>query len=227
MNPKVACCVLFLCLPSVAPADVIPEGAGIIYGKDHVFSLKAPKKWSLDNSSAVKSGLHAVFFPTGSSWAKSTVVAYARSRPVTNEVKSIKDAVDAVIVDFHKNGSPKFEAKKDKNLKADSGRTGTVYKFTGDKYGNFEAVCYFKEEKTINFVVLSSRDKKAFDDAWESFVELCNSYTYISDGYTKGTPESAEEDGEDKAATPSPGKVKSPKATPGSDREEKPKDGSR
>ena len=89
--------ILSLAIPSLATADVIAEGAGIIYGKDHVFSLKAPRNWALDNTSAVKSGLHAVFFPTGSTWAESKVVAYARARPIDKEVQSVNDAVDAVI----------------------------------------------------------------------------------------------------------------------------------
>jgi hypothetical protein len=179
--------ILSIAVPALAAADVIPEGAGIIYGKDHVFSLKAPKNWALDNTSAVKSGLHAVFFPVGSSWAKSKVVAYAQTRPIDTKVKSVQDAVDSLVADFHAKGHPNHKAEKDKEIKTDGGKVGIVYKFSGDKFGNLETVCYFQEKKTINFIVLSSRDKASFDDASEPFAALCKSYTYISDSFTEGT----------------------------------------
>ena len=35
---------------------------GIIYGKNHVFSLTAPDGWVLDNTSGIKQGLYAVFY---------------------------------------------------------------------------------------------------------------------------------------------------------------------
>ncbi len=201
MKPMRSLLVLCLAVPSLATADVIPEGAGIVYGKDHVFSLKAPKNWALDNSSAAKNGIPAVFFPTGSTWAKSKVVAYARTRPIDEKVKTAKDAVDAVLAEFHAKGSPNYKATKDKDIKTESGTTGIVYKFTGDKFGNFEAACYFKDKKTINFVVLSSRDQEAFNGAWEAFIALCKSYAYITDHYTESAPKKAEQGGSDQPAT--------------------------
>lgn len=180
--------LLSIALPTLASAEVIPEGAGIIYGKDHVFSLKAPKGWSLDNTSGAKGGLHAVFFPQESSWAKSKAVAYARSRSIEAKLKSEEDLVKIVIAQFHENGSPNYKGVKDQEIKTKSDKIGVVYKFTGDKFGNFEAACYFKEKKTINYIVLSSRDKASFEKAWEPFLALCKSYRYITDGYNKGEP---------------------------------------
>ncbi len=207
---KTICCLLttLVLLTRPSAADVIPEGAGIIYGSDHVFALKAPKEWVLDNGSAVKQGLHAVFYPKDSTWKDSKVVAYARATPIDKKTKSAKDVVDRVLADFHANGSPNYKATKDKSIKLEGGKTGTIYKFSGDKWGNHEAVCYFKEEKTINFVVLSSRDKKAFDDAWKAFQQLCESYTYISDSYSKGIEKKILETKSDEKKDPSADKKK-------------------
>ncbi len=51
--------------------------SGIVYGDNHAFALSAPPGWVLDNESGVSQGLHAVFYPAGSSWSDSQVVMYA------------------------------------------------------------------------------------------------------------------------------------------------------
>lgn len=179
-------------ISSLVMGDVIPEGAGIIYGDDHVFSLKAPKGWVPDNVSAADSGVHAVFYEKGTTWKDSKVVAYARSRPIEEKIKTVKEVVEDVVADFHDNGSPKYQGKRVKEIKLDSGKSGVVYHFSGDQWGNYEAVCYFKEKKTINFVVLSSRDKRSFEKAQPSFLALCQSYSFISDHLDKIVPEKIE-----------------------------------
>src|SRR5262249_44012733 len=40
-------------------AGVFPEGGGIIYGQGYGFNLKAPRGWTLDNSSGVSQGMNA------------------------------------------------------------------------------------------------------------------------------------------------------------------------
>ena len=172
----------FALLPVVgAMADILEEGMGIIYGKDHAFSLQAPKGWMLDNESGVDQGVRAVFYPKGSNWADSKVVAYARSRPKTDQIATADDAAKAVIEDFHAHGSPKYDGKRIKTMKADSGREVVIYHFSGDQWGNSEAVAYFVEEKTVNFLVLTSRDAKVFADALPAFEALAKSYIFMGD----------------------------------------------
>src|SRR5690242_8275052 len=78
-------------------ASIIEEGGGIVYGKDHVFSFKAPKGWVLDNENGVNQGLHAVFYPKDSSWKDSKVVAYTQSRPRKDKVlTAAEQAADTI-----------------------------------------------------------------------------------------------------------------------------------
>jgi hypothetical protein len=44
-----------------------PGGSGIVYGKDDAFAITAPDGWVLDNRAEQNNGLHAVFYPVGSS----------------------------------------------------------------------------------------------------------------------------------------------------------------
>lgn len=164
-----------------ACAEILEEGTGIIYGKDHAFSLTAPKGWILDNESGVGQGVRAVFYPKGSTWAKSEVVAYARARPKTDKIATADDVAKAVVEDFHAHGSPKYEGQRVKTFKADSGREVVIYHFSGDQWGNSEAVAYFVEDKTVNFLVLTSRDAKTFADSLPAFEALAKSYIFMGD----------------------------------------------
>lgn len=167
-------------LIQVTSAAIIEEGVGIVYGSNHAFSFKAPKGWMLDNESGVNQGVHAVFYEKGGSWDKSKVVAYARAAD-RGAVKTAADQVAKTIADFRKNGNVKYDGKKVKSVKTESGKEGEIYHFSGDKWGNFEAVAYFVEDKTINFVVLNSRDEKLFKDALPAFEELAKSYLFVGD----------------------------------------------
>lgn len=176
--------ILFAALLSVIPlafASILEEGVGIVYGSDYAFSLKAPKGWMLDNESGVEQGVHAVFYPKGSSWEKSVVVAYARARPKTAEIATADDAAKFVVEDFRANGNPKYSGKRVKTIKTTNGVDAVIYHFSGDQWGNSEAVAYYVEAKTINFVTLSSRDRKAFEDALPAFDKLAASYVFMGD----------------------------------------------
>lgn len=107
-------------------AIIQEAGTGIIYGKDHAFSLTAPKGWMLDNESAAEQGLHAVFYPKGKDWQDSPVVAYARSRSLTEKMKTVEDQVKETVAGFHRDGSPDYKATKVKTIKTESGKEAVI-----------------------------------------------------------------------------------------------------
>jgi hypothetical protein len=162
-------------------ASKTEEGVGIVYGVDHAFSLKAPKGWMLDNDSGVSQGVQAVFYPKGSNWKDGVVVAYASACPKTDKIVTADDAAEFVVEDFHANGSPKYQGKRIKTIKCDSGREAVIYHFSGDRWGNSEAVAYFVEAKTINFVTLTSRDRNTFENSLPAFEQLAASYIFMGD----------------------------------------------
>ncbi|HEX7518427.1 MAG TPA: DnaJ domain-containing protein [Chthoniobacterales bacterium] len=157
------------------------EGFGIVYGADYAFGFNAPKGWMLDNESGLKQGVHAVFYPKGSTWENSVVVAYASARPKTDKIVTADDAAKFVVEEFHANGSPNYQGKRIKTVKSDSGPEAVIYYFSGDQWGNSEAVAYYVETKTINFVTLTSRDSKAFENALPAFEQLAASYTFMGE----------------------------------------------
>lgn len=181
MRKKLFCMLAVIACAQHVSALIQESGLGIIYGTNYAFSLKAPEGWVLDTESGVTQGVQAVFYPVGSSWKDSTVVAYARSRPRTEEISSVEDVVKEVVNTFHREGSPNYQAKKRKSITTKSGKKGEMYTFSGDEWGNIEAVVYFAEEKTFNYVVLNSRNSADFEKSLESFEALAISYIYMGD----------------------------------------------
>ncbi len=169
-------------------AGIFPEGGGIVYGQGFAFNIKAPKGWVLDTESGVDQGAHAVFYPVGQTWSDSVIVAYARSRPVNAQIKNANDAAQDTVAQFKKNGSPNHQAKLFKTLKTDAGQEFQIYQFTGDQYGNSEAAAYFVDKDRINFLVLSSRDAKIYQQSLPAFEALAKSYKPMAATVTPPKP---------------------------------------
>jgi hypothetical protein len=158
-------------------AEVLPDGAGIVYGQGFGFNVKAPKGWTLDTTSGVQQRLHAVFYPNGGSWSGSPVVAYAQSRPKTPEIRTPADAANDTIKRFREQGnSPNYKGSLLKTIKTDAGQEAAIYQFSGDQFGNSEVAAYLMEKDRINFFVMNSADKKLFDQSLPAFEALVKSY---------------------------------------------------
>jgi hypothetical protein len=174
---------------ALSSATIVEEGGGgIVYGSDYIFLLQVPKGWVMDCGSAVNQGIHCVFYPKGSNWKDSPVVMYASSRPKTRDIVTADDAAKDFVEEFHAKGHPEYRAKRIKTLKTDSGREAVIYHFNGDRWGNSEAVAYFVEDKTINFVVMTSSDPKRFASSLElladslgTFEALVKSYMFMGE----------------------------------------------
>jgi hypothetical protein len=170
--------LLLATLLTTAPGT--PEGIGLLHGRNHAFSFQAPPGWVLDNQSGLDIGLHAVFYPVGQTWRDSPVMAYAKVFTITPEVATPEALVADTLADFRPD-SPLITATFKKSLTLADGRSASLYHFTGDKFGNYEAVAYIKERVTINFFVLSSRDKKHFTSSLTAFEALVRSYRFVSE----------------------------------------------
>ncbi|HMO23278.1 MAG TPA: hypothetical protein PKC98_20140, partial [Candidatus Melainabacteria bacterium] len=53
--------------------------------------------------------------------------------------------------------------------------------FTGDKFGNYEAVGYVPENKVVVNIVLTARNKAAFEEGLTPFRKLVESYRFVTD----------------------------------------------
>jgi hypothetical protein len=172
---------LFAILLSLFGATLFAQdsgGSGIIYGKDHAYSLTAPKGWLLDNKAGAAQGLYAVFYPQGSSWASGSVVMYTNVGS-KGPKQTINDFIAGDVSAF-KSNSPNIKITTGDTLTLEKGKNALVRYFTGDVYKNFEAVGYIDEPKVIVMVILTSKNKENFDAALPAFHDLLRSYLFIS-----------------------------------------------
>lgn len=158
-------------------------GTGIIYGRNHAYILKAPKDWVMDNQSGVSQGIHAVFYPKGSSWDKGTAVMYTNVMAKASEKQSLQDLIDEDIRGFKQN-SPNLKVEDGETLTLEKGKSAVVKKFTNDANGNYESVAYINEPKVAVIIVLTSRSKKDYEASLAAFRELVASYLFVTDNVT-------------------------------------------
>jgi hypothetical protein len=176
--------VALVLLQSIAYSQDKPNpdaNSGMVYGDNHAFILTAPKGWILDNESGRGQGLHAVFYPEGSSWQKGDVVMYAG----VQMKKDTKESLDRVIerdIAEHKKRSEQLRVEDGEPIPVKTKeKTATIKYFSGDAWGNSEAVGYIDESKVVVVIVLTSRTRKEFDAALPAFSELVRSYFFVAD----------------------------------------------
>ncbi len=166
----------------------MPDGTGMLFGANHAFKFTAANGWILDNESGVQQGLHMIFYPKGFTWATSPVIAYGRSVAKTRSTRTIGDQVKTTLDDFHQQGSPKYQSEVGEQLKLRSGRVAQIYYFSGDRWGNYEAVGYIEEERSINFLVFNARNKEYFDRYIPDFKSILLTYSNV---YSKDIADAA------------------------------------
>lgn len=169
-----------------AKREVLEVQSGVVYGPGHAFSLDPPAQWVLDNQSGVDQGLQAVFYPTGKSWTNSPAVMYANvylKKDPKNENAATVAAKD--IADFRKHSRTFKVLDADPlpvgDLVDDKPRQALVKYFSGDDFGNFEAVAYINESKVVVMLVLSARKEDEFKKALPAFADLVRSYHFLTD----------------------------------------------
>ena len=167
---------LFAFLISQSFAEITPLGTGMLFGDNHSFYLNAPKGWVLDTESGSNQGLHMMFYPEDKTWSSSPVIAYGRSETKDTQTQNVEDQVRFIVQNFKDNGSPNYKATRQPSTKLPNGYKAEIYFYEGDQWGNFEAVAYFDEKETINFLVYNARDKQAFDQNISAFYSILHTY---------------------------------------------------
>lgn len=173
--------LLFLAIGEIYSQEDTSHTA-IVYGNDNSFKVKAPGGWVLDTKSGLSSGLYAVFFPEGSSWAKAVSVMYCNT--ATKKAKG-NETIEEVIkydIDRFKKEQDAFVNDGENIITSDS-KTAVVKHFYDNKNKNYESVAYIDEKNVVVFLVLSSRDKSDYENSLRSFNEFVRSYYYLTDNF--------------------------------------------
>ena len=177
MRSTVLCAMLMLGIPLLVFAE-----DGYVFGDNHCFYFSSPTGWTADHLSGKSGGLPFVFYPSNSSWSSATTVIYAKVADKSQSLNEPKDQVASTLEQFHTEyESPNSKADKVGTIESRSNATGELYEFTGDKWGNTELVAYFNGRETINFFVMTSRDKNDLEINRMALEELAKSYREAND----------------------------------------------
>lgn len=150
-------------------------GAGIVYGSDHAFSLKAPEGWVLDNSSGVSQGLHAVFYPRGGSWQNSPAVMYAH--PVSKKSKGNETIEKVIAYDVAQYKKSSAKISDSPPIKTGDNKIAKVKIFASS---NYEAIAYIEEKTVTVILALTSQTQKDYQTSFSAFQELVKSYMFLT-----------------------------------------------
>lgn len=174
--------LFLLVAPAMASADDL--NSGILYGENYSYALTAPMDWVLDNESGASKGLAAVFYPKGSTWDKSPVWMYTNTtskEEAGQETLDLKKMIDADMVNYRDNRKTKQIIDAPPILTRDKKTMAVVKYFLGDMNGNYEACAYIDASKVVVFIVITSPNKKGFEDNLPAFKALVSSYFYMTD----------------------------------------------
>jgi len=174
--------LLLVCVTATAQTQGRTDdmNSGIVYGADHAFTVVAPKGWVLDNQAGVKEGLHAVFYPFGSSWAKSTRVMYANT--ASKKVKGQETLAELMRYDVEnfRKKFPKLATEDIGTWETKAKEKARVINFTNEDPELFEAVAYIDAPTVIVVFVLSADSQKEFEDSLPSFRTLLREYAWLA-----------------------------------------------
>ena len=157
---------------------------GLLYGKNHALTFCASEGWTLDNSIMNDQGIYAVFHPNGSNWedAKdSGTMMYINvvDKPADSTVaKMMGDDADEA-----KRTAPATVVKQGEPIKIGD-LSAPVLRFAPGAFDRYEAVAYIGEEKVLVMLVISSKNEALFKKDYPAFVQLVQSYKWLSSNVT-------------------------------------------
>jgi hypothetical protein len=175
--------VLSLTLSFPAYGNVTDEGTGLAYGKDHIYMLKAPPGWVLDTKSGSGQGIFAAFYPKGSSW-NSSVVMYSNAAGREGRTPEAAMAEDEKAI---RAKSPHLHVVDGGTIITADRKKALIRYFSGDNFGSYEAIGYVIERNIVANIVLTARNKSAFEGGLLPFRQLVSSYRFMTDN---SSPES-------------------------------------
>ena len=167
-------------LMCAAAIPAFAEGTtALIYGDGFSYQVTSPVGWVLDTESGAADGLKPVFYPAGRTWANAPAVIYVHS--IEREHDAKLDAVIASEADNFRHvagGHPLVRVAPAVEL--ESGAQVPIRLFSGDRFGNHEAVAYLDGPDVVGLVVLAAHQQSDFNAALPAFRALVRSWRLVT-----------------------------------------------
>jgi len=174
--------VLLTIIALGGPARAVGERApGLVYGNGFTFLVSPPPGWVLDNRSGVGQGLYAVFYPHGQTWEKASAVMYVNSAE-RKAGMTLEGYIAKETGEFNRQVGGRVRVRALPSLAISSGAKVPVRTFSGDRWGNHEAVAYVESPGAFIVLALTARKQADFEAALPAFRTLVSSWRFVSRG---------------------------------------------
>lgn len=148
-----------------------------VVGNGVIFALAEPSGWKMDTNNTQNNNLPVVYYPIGQTWGNAPAVMYVNSS-INDCHTSFQQFINSDLAEFKRN-SPKIVIQ-DGGTSPIDGKKVITKLFTGDHYGNSEAVAYVdNKDGAFISITLTSRTQKLFDEAFPVFKELVSSFQLV------------------------------------------------
>lgn len=166
--------------PDPAAAPAVSEGAtALLSGAGHTFLVTAPQGWVLDSEAGRADGLHAVFYPVGSTWTGTSAFMYAVGVGAERGHDQTLDAFIAGDVAAMRKHVPALRVRPAQELPTADGKRAAVRLVSGGAPGDEEAVAFIREPRAIVVLALTSHDHASFARSRAAFDSLVASYRFL------------------------------------------------
>jgi len=173
-----------LCLAAHGYAKTSPKprmNIVVVSGDGYAFSLAVPQGWVADDKSGKAQGMAALFCPA-SLGLSGPVIAYVS---VASKGTPGNESLEKVLV----YDTQRYKAERHVQKVQNAGpivTKGKLHKavlkyFAKDADGRYEAVAYLDSKRTVNILVLSTKDRATFRKYLELFKSFVASYVDISE----------------------------------------------
>ena len=164
--------------PATDPADSLAGlgASGLVYGKQHAFSLTSPPGWILDSKSGRANGMQIVFYRRGTNWKSAIEVMYANGDDMADSEAVALDRYIADDVASFRQRDPRVEVHTAVPLPTHDGVAAEVREFLSDAHQTYDAVAYVAAPRAVITLVLSARTRAALRNAYPDFRRLVGTY---------------------------------------------------
>jgi len=157
--------------PNQPPEDF---QSGILTGRNHAYTLTAPKGWVLDDEAWADQGIHAIFYPRGAS-PKSDKIAYTRFFGPHRQ--GAEGRADADLEDF-KQDNPSTKVEVRASIKTRSGLKAVIRSTQNQR--SAEWLAYIEAPTGVIFIAMVAKNPKDFPSLRQPFDDLVESCAWLT-----------------------------------------------
>jgi CRISPR/Cas system-associated exonuclease Cas4 (RecB family) len=168
--------ILVLLLNAMACSDTIDKGKGVFQAGNYSFSCSVPKGWIIDDKNGINKGLNIVLYPVQNSWTDSPVIIYGDSVS-KSKIATVKLQAEITMQEYKNKGSYNYKIENRLFIDISEGKKAELFYFSEDQWGNREAIAYFEEAESINYLVYNARTKEMFEKYLKDFHKIIQTYS--------------------------------------------------